>query len=77
MKFRVNMSRMDQRVRMALGCIFLTLAITDILIADPMSSVLIGIVGTLALVSGLLRYCILYEFTGLATYPPVEDDTKS
>ena len=59
---------------MALGCIFLALGISDILVSDVMSSVLIGIVGTLAVISALLRYCVLYEFTGLATYPPVEDD---
>jgi len=42
-----------------------------------MSSVLISIVGAVALISGLLGYCILYEFTGLATYPPADDDTNS
>lgn len=73
-RFRKNMSRKDQAIRLFLGCVFLTLGTTDVLITDHMSSVLISIVGTLALVSALLRYCVLYEFTGLATYAPPGED---
>ena len=72
MIFKTNMSRADQGIRTVLGCIFLTGAFTEILFADPMSKVLIGIVGTIALFSALTRYCLLYEVTGLATFKPTK-----
>jgi Inner membrane protein YgaP-like, transmembrane domain len=70
MIFKTNMSKADRGIRTVMGCIFLTIAFTEILFADPMSKILIGIVGTIALFSALTRYCLLYELTGLATYKP-------
>lgn len=75
MRFRINMSRLDQIVRMTLGCIFLATGLADVLSADLMSRVLVGIVGALALFSAVTRYCFLYDVAGFATHRATDDDS--
>ena len=67
MKFKTNMSKTDQKIRGVLGCVFLAVAFTEIVFSDPMSRVLIGIVGATALFSAVTRYCMLYDITGFGT----------
>lgn len=70
MKFKMNMSKTDQKIRAVMGCAFLTVAMTGTLFTDPMSRVLIGIVGAIALFSAITRYCVLYEVTGFGSAKP-------
>ena len=66
--FRKNMSNPDRALRTVVGLSLLTLGpIGKVITHDTMSLVLLGIVGTLALVSAIFSYCVLYEVTGLNT----------
>jgi hypothetical protein len=66
--FKRNMGTLDRSIRILVGIILLTLGpATEILTLTTIPEILLGIVGTLALVSGLSAYCILYEFTGSNT----------
>ncbi len=62
------MSNPDRAIRMAVGLTLLTLGpIGKVVATDTLSTVLMGIVGTLALVSAIFSYCVLYEVTGFGT----------
>jgi hypothetical protein len=67
-EFRKNMSNLDRAIRTVVGVTLLTLGpVTELITPDRLSSVLMGIVGTLALVSAFFSYCILYDVTGFGT----------
>jgi hypothetical protein len=62
------MGTLDRNIRILVGITLLTLGpATEILTLTTIPNTLLGIVGTLALLSGLSAYCILYEFTGSNT----------
>lgn len=66
--FRRNMGNLDRAIRTIVGVTLLTLGpVTEFITPDTLSSVLLGIVGTLALVSAFFSYCILYDVTGFGT----------
>lgn len=66
--FRRNMGNLDRAIRAVVGVTLLTLGpVTKFITPDELSGILLGIVGSLALVSALLSYCILYEVTGFGT----------
>lgn len=65
-RFRRNMSNLDRAVRAIIGVTLLTVGpITEFITADTLSNVLLGLVGSLALLSALFSYCVLYDLTGL------------
>lgn len=62
------MGNLDRAIRTIVGVTLLTLGpVTEFITPDTLSSVLLGIVGTLALVSAFFSYCILYDVTGFGT----------
>lgn len=64
-KFRPNMSTPDRAIRAVVGVTLWTVGpVLELVTQDELSNILLGIVGTLALVSALLSYCILYDITG-------------
>jgi hypothetical protein len=67
-KFRRNMGALDRAIRTAVGLTLLTLGpMAEIITSDLLSAILLGLVGTLALVSAFFAYCILYDITGFGT----------
>jgi len=67
-RFRKNMSNPDRAFRAVVGLTLLTLGpIGKVLTHDTVSLALLGIVGTLALLSAIFSYCFLYEVTGFGT----------
>ena len=67
-KFRRNMSNLDRAIRTVVGVTLLTLGpVTEFITPDKLSSILMGVVGSLALISAFFSYCILYDITGFGT----------
>lgn len=67
-KFRRNMGNLDRAIRTVVGLALLTLGpVAEVITPDMLSSILLGIVGTLALISVYFSYCILYDITGFGT----------
>ena len=67
-KFRRNMSNLDRIIRTVVGLTLLTAGpVMEFITPDKLSSILMGIVGSLALVSALTSYCILYDVTGFGS----------
>jgi hypothetical protein len=67
-KFKKNMSNLDRAIRTVVGLTLVTAGpVTGFITPDKLSSILMGIVGSLALVSAFFSYCILYEFTGFGS----------
>ena len=67
-RFRKNMSNPDRAIRAMVGLTLLTLGpIGKVLTTDQVSLFLLGLVGTLALLSAVFSYCVLYEVTGFGT----------
>lgn len=67
-KFRRNMSNLDRGLRSVVGLTLITLGpVTEFITSDSLSGILMGIVGSLALISAFFSYCILYDVTGFGT----------
>jgi hypothetical protein len=67
-KFRCNMSLADRIIRIIIGIsLFLIGPLTNLVETDMTSNILLGIVGTIALISGATAYCFLYDITGFNT----------
>jgi len=70
-KFQCNMSKVDRAIRLTVGATLLTLGpLSDILETDTLSNIILGVLGTTAVLSGLFAYCFLYEITGFNTLRP-------
>jgi hypothetical protein len=66
--FKRNMSTGDRLVRTLVGSTLLVLGpLTNVLVLDTLSSTLLGVLGTTAILSALFSYCFLYEVTGFCT----------
>ena len=66
--FKRNMGTLDRAIRTVVGLTLLTIGpVTQAITPDKLSNILMGIVGTMALVSAFFAYCILYDVTGFGT----------
>ena len=66
--FKRNMAPLDRAIRTVVGLSLITIGpVTQAITPDKLSNILMGIVGTMALVSAFFAYCILYEVTGFGT----------
>lgn len=66
--FNRNMNTLDRGLRAVIGLSLLILGpVTEFITTDELSGALMGIVGSLALVSAFFSYCILYDVTGFNT----------
>ena len=69
MKLNRNMGSIDQVLRAIMGLVFIYFGpVSDLLITDGLSVVLLALVGILALVSSLTGYCPFYHMAGINTY---------
>ena len=67
-KFKRNMSNLDRAIRTVVGLTLVTAGpVTGFITPDKLSNISMGIVGSLALVSALFAYCILYDVTGFGS----------
>ena len=74
LKFKSNMSSVDRITRIVVGSTLLTFGpLTNILETDTLSDIILGVLGTTAVLSGVFAYCFLYEITGFNTCRPVKD----
>ena len=65
LKFTRNMNIMDRSVRILVGSSLLIVGpLTNLVDTDMMSNIILGTLGTTAVLSGTFAYCILYELTG-------------
>ena len=73
-KLKRNMSNIDRVIRTIVGLSLITLGpITGIMTTDKLSSILMGVVGCIALFSAVTSHCPLYNVTGMDTYKKKED----
>jgi len=62
------MSTADRITRVIVGSTLLMLGpLTQIVETDTISNVILGVLGTIAVLSGIFAYCFLYEITGFNT----------
>ena len=67
-KLKNNMGAMDRIARTLVGITLLvTGPLTDLVTTDMLSNVILGSMGTVALLSAVFSYCFLYEVTGFDT----------
>ncbi|AWA30197.1 DUF2892 domain-containing protein [Flavobacterium magnum] len=62
-----NVGKSDMIVRFILGSILLILSFTDVS-PDELLDDLFAITGVYLLLTGLIRYCLVYFFLGLSSY---------
>lgn len=73
--FKRNMSIVDRLVRITVGSSLLVIGpLTDVIKTDLLSNIILGVLGSTALLSGLFAYCVLYELTGFDTLGKKESD---
>jgi hypothetical protein len=63
--FKRNMSNTDRIARTAVGLVLLALG--SLLNLDMLSTVLLGLVGAMAIFSALTAHCMLYAVTGFGS----------
>lgn len=62
------MNKFDRGFRAIAGSTLLILGpVTEYITTDGLSGIIMGVLGTLALISAFFSYCILYEVTGFDT----------
>lgn len=65
LKFKRNMNSVDRSIRLITGTLLLIVGpLSNLIDTDTMSNIILGTLGTTAVLSGLFAYCILYEVTG-------------
>lgn len=63
-----NMGVVDRSARILVGSsLWLVGPATDILQTDLMSNVILGVLGSMAILSAVFAYCFLYDVTGFHT----------
>ena len=68
MKLKRNMGILDQIFRTIMGAGLIYIGpISDVLTTDPLSSVLLSIVGGMIIVSSLIGWCPVYHMAGFNT----------
>ena len=67
-KFKRNMNNLDRAARAVIGSTLLILGpVTEYITTDTTSGIIMGVLGSVALMSAFFSYCILYEVTGFDT----------
>jgi len=67
-KFKRNMNSLDRAARAVVGSTLLILGPgTEYITTDTTSGIIMGVLGSVALMSAFFSYCILYEVTGFDT----------
>lgn len=67
-KFSRNMSILDRSVRIIVGsCLLVIGPLTNVIDTDMISNIILGVLGSTAVISGLCAYCFLYDITGFNT----------
>lgn len=62
-----NVGKSDMIVRFVLGALFLGLSLAD-MAPDELLDDLLTWTGIYLLISGIVRFCLLYYFLGIGTY---------
>lgn len=76
-RFRRNMNKYDRGFRAVVGSALLILGpVTEYITTDDLSGIIMGVLGSTALISAFFSYCILYEVTGFDTTKR-SDDTSN
>ena len=71
-KLKSNMGTMDRVMRIVVGTTLLAIGpLTGLVTTDLLSKVLLGSMGTVALLSAVFSYCFLYDITGFDTFAGV------
>lgn len=66
--FRRNMGTLDRAIRAVVGIVLLAAGpATELVHLTPIQEIVLGILGTFAILSAVLSYCLLYEFTNSNT----------
>ena len=67
-KLKSNMGTMDRVARTMAGSTLLVIGpLTDLVPTDMMSNIILSSMATVALLSAVFSYCVLYEVTGFDT----------
>jgi hypothetical protein len=67
-KFSRNMSSLDRSIRIIVGSILLLIGpLTNFIDTDMISNIILGVLGAIAVLSGVFAYCFLYDITGFNT----------
>jgi len=66
--FRPNMNNLDRGFRIIIGLSLILLGpVFEIITSDELSTVILTVIGSMAIISALFSYCILYDVTGIRT----------
>ena len=64
LKFKRNMGTLDRATRLIVGTALLIIGpLTSMVELATVLEVILGVLGTTAILSGIFAYCFLYEFT--------------
>ncbi|MDH5324489.1 MAG: DUF2892 domain-containing protein [Gammaproteobacteria bacterium] len=67
-KFRRNMNSLDRLFRATVGATLLAIGpVFQLLTNDMLSLAILGVIGSVAVLSAVFSYCFLYEVTGFST----------
>ena len=67
-KLKKNMGTLDRTMRIVVGSSLLIIGpLSDVIVTDTFSNVILACMGGVALASAALSYCFLYEVTGFDT----------
>ena len=67
-KFSRNMNYVDRSIRITVGTTLLLIGpLTNVIDTDMTSNIILGALGTIAVLSGIFAYCFLYDITGFNT----------
>lgn len=70
------MSTADRVIRILIGATLLTIGpLTDIVATDRMSNIILGSLGSVAILSAVFAYCFLYDVTGFNTCKKSDSNT--
>ncbi|MGD8785141.1 MAG: DUF2892 domain-containing protein [Thioalkalispiraceae bacterium] len=76
-KFKRNMNKYDRGLRAIVGSALLILGpVTEYITIDDLSGIIMGVLGSTALISAFFSYCILYEVTGFDTTRSSDESSK-
>ncbi len=68
LKVKRNMNNIDRGIRAVVGTSLLLLGpLTDFFTTDTLSEVILGVLGTTAVLSAVFAHCFLYKVTGFDT----------
>jgi len=63
-----NMGKRDRALRVLVGSALLLIGpFTDLIPTDTFSNIILGCMATMAIISAVLSYCVLYNVTGFDT----------